>query len=203
MVNNEESKAIERMMKGCLLGSCVYHRDVLESTQIEAKRLAGDKTPEGTLVIARTQTKAYGRRRTAWFSPVGGLWFSLVLYPKFGPSVAENFSLAVARSIQSTLEKNIAGISFEVRAPNDILAVTGSRIKKKVCGIILEGEVVEDRYNWLILGVGLNVNNIIDESLKDTAVSLEELTGKPASRMPLLKTVLQDLTVTYLQVALA
>lgn len=199
MVANEEARAIERMMRGCLFGNRVYHYDVLESTQIEAKRLAEERSPEGTLVVARVQTKAYGRRQTAWDSKAGGLWFSLLIYPKFGPDYAETFSLAVVRGIQDVLAKNFPKVTFEVKAPNDILALNRDGSKKKVCGIILEGNVTGNRYDWLMLGIGLNVNNEIDESLKDIAVTLEELTGSPVPRMPLLKTILQNLYSSYLQ----
>jgi len=218
VVVNEESRVIERMMRGCPFGSRVYHYDVVESTQIEAKRLAQAKSPEGTLVIARVQTKAYGRRQTAWDSKAGGLWFSLVLYPKFSPDYGEAFSLAIAKSIEIALSKSIEGASFETKAPNDILAVTSHGMKKKVCGILCETQISLDSrtfsnrqspianrqsYDWLVLGVGLNVNNIVDESLKDTAVTLEELAGSPVPRMPLLKTILQDLSSVYLQTILA
>jgi len=75
-------------MKGCRLGLKVYHYDVLESTQIEARRLAQEGAPEGTLVIARTQTKGYGRQGAFWHSSPGGLWFSLVLYPTIKKIIA-------------------------------------------------------------------------------------------------------------------
>lgn len=196
---NEESKAIERMMKGCIFGGKVFHFDSLASTQTEAKRLAALGEPEGTVVTSRIQTAGYGRKGDAWHSDAGGLWFSLILHPKFLPSFADQFSIRLGFAIAQALQENLRGSLFEVKAPNDVLAVYPGNARRKVCGILLDGSVDDagDNYQWMILGVGINVNNELPSQLKETAGTLEELSGKPVPRMPVLKSTLERLADVY------
>lgn len=171
----------------------------MESTQAEAKHLAQEGTPEGTLVIARAQTKGYGRQGAFWHSAPGGLWFSLVLYPNFSPDTIERFSLAVGESLKKTLEALYLEICFEVKPPNDVLVRLADGTKKKVCGILCESQLQGSSLEWLILGVGINVANVLSQDLKNRAVTLEELLQRPVARMPLFKRVLSGLETFYRQ----
>lgn len=186
------------MMRGCLFGCPTYHHDLIVSTQIEAKRLAAQGEPEGTLVISRVQSGGYGRKGDAWDSAAGGLWFSVILRPKFSTDAAEKLSLAIGGALAEIFKKHLPQAAFEVKAPNDVLAVTPEG-KRKVCGLILEGGVSGDHYDSLILGVGINVNNVLAPALGSIATTLEQLSGRPVPRMPILKSVLQNLEKIYLE----
>lgn len=185
---NEESLALERYLQ-----RRVFHFDLISSTQTEAKRLAASGAPAGSLVIARIQTAGYGRKGDFWHSGAGGLWFSLILRPSFGPDHAESFSLTSAQAVASVLGRHVPGAHFEIKAPNDVLARGPGGSMKKVCGLLIEGSVSGGAYDWLIVGLGLNVNNDLPPELESTATTLERIHGRPVPRMPLLRDLILTL----------
>uniref|UniRef100_A0A7C4X816 biotin--[biotin carboxyl-carrier protein] ligase n=1 Tax=candidate division WOR-3 bacterium TaxID=2052148 RepID=A0A7C4X816_UNCW3 len=114
----------------------------VSSTQDVAKRLFDRE--EEVAIFALTQTRGRGRRQRAWFSPPGGLYLSVLLFPRIRFNTVP---LIAALAVVKTLN----GLGFKKAAilwPNDILL--GS---KKVCGILCE------RYkDGIVCGIGLNVN---------------------------------------------
>ncbi|MBI4064130.1 MAG: biotin--[acetyl-CoA-carboxylase] ligase [Elusimicrobia bacterium] len=204
---NEESRAIQRYLQRITVsgegqpcspfGCEVYHYDVIGSTQTQAKSLADQGAPEGTLVVARRQTAGYGRKGDAWNSNHGGLWFSFILRPGFDPSRAGDFSLACAEAIARALGDRMPRCVFEVKAPNDVLAALPDGTKKKICGLLLEGGVKNGLYEWLVVGVGVNINNELPEELGQQAATLEQIHGNPVARMPVLRSVLIRLSQAY------
>lgn len=209
---SEEGAAIERYLKRALKGEAawpcrpfgrrVLHFNLVGSTQEEAKALAASGEPAGALVVARAQSQGHGRKGDSWHSAPGGLWLSVVLRPGFGPDRAEKFSLAAAGAIVLSLNEAIKVFPlhrpiFCIKPPNDVMADMGNGACRKVCGIILEGSVIRDRYDWLVLGIGINVNNALPPGLAGCAATLEELAGVPVPRMPLLRRVLIELAAAY------
>lgn len=122
----------------------------LPSTNEEARRLAADGAPEGTLVLAERQTSGRGRRGRSWVSPPGNLYFSIVLRPRVdvadAPQVSFVAAVALAQSLSHFLDER-----FEVSCkwPNDVL-IDGA----KAAGILIERDG-----GALILGVGVNVES--------------------------------------------
>jgi len=139
----------------------VYNLIALEtvgSTNSEAKRLAAlgeDEAPDGTLVWALEQTAGHGRRGREWKSPKGNLYTSLILRPDVPINEAAQLSFVAALAVYDALG-NIgpAGHQIHCKWPNDILLN-----EKKVAGILLESEggSVDRPADWIILGMGLNV----------------------------------------------
>lgn len=118
------------------------------STSDVAQRLAASGAPEGTLVVASTQTRGRGRRGNAWQSPEGGLWFSLVLRPHVPPESACGLSVAAAIAVARVV-RDAGGLDARIKWPNDV-HVDG----RKIGGVMLES--VADAA--LVLGVGIDVN---------------------------------------------
>lgn len=145
----------------------------IPSTQTEAKDLARLHAGEGSTVAAVTQTQGYGRKGAFWHSGPGGVWFSTVLYPKFSPDRGEAFCLHLTQAVKNYLKDSFPEIIFSVKPPNDIFAG-----EKKICGLLLEAGVLDGAYEWLVVGLGLNVGNDLPQNLKNTATSLKELCGK-------------------------
>ncbi len=132
--------------------------DSVDSTNAEAKILASkgeEDAPDGTLIWAREQTSGRGRRGRVWDSPKGNLYTSLILRPEIPVSEAAQLSFVAALAVYDTLG-NIgpAGHQVQCKWPNDILLND-----KKVAGILLESEGgnAERPADWIILGMGLNV----------------------------------------------
>ncbi len=139
------------------IGQTIYYFPELESTNIIAKQKIlnkEDKVPEGTIIIAEQQNGGKGRLGRKWFSPPGGLWLSLILYPKLTPSYMPIITLMTAVVVAKIISPLIPNIKVQIKWPNDVL-IDG----KKVCGILTEMSVVAKNIGWVIVGIGINVNN--------------------------------------------
>ncbi len=125
----------------------------IASTNETALMLAEDGEPEGTVVIAESQSAGRGRLGKTWVSPDTGLYLSVILRPKIPVTyfwqMAYLVSVAAAESIHE-----MSGIDARIKWPNDIL-IDGN----KVSGILLETFNGSDKQPWAIIaGVGINVN---------------------------------------------
>ncbi|MCK5453155.1 MAG: biotin--[acetyl-CoA-carboxylase] ligase, partial [Calditrichia bacterium] len=159
----------------------VYYFPSLESTNSEAKRLVVEDVPEWTVIYADLQTKGRGRFNRQWHSPAGlGLYFSIILRPNMDLKLLNMINMRAALVIREILQTKLTQTSARndrpvmVKWPNDVL-VEG----KKICGILLESEVVSQTVNSLILGIGINVNHQRQDfpaELRERATSLSLLT---------------------------
>ncbi|MBN1630400.1 MAG: biotin--[acetyl-CoA-carboxylase] ligase, partial [Thermoleophilia bacterium] len=137
------------------------------STNAELRRVA-ETAPAGTVVVTDEQTRGRGRLGRTWSSVQGkDLTFSVLLRPALGPAQARMLSLTAALAVADALE-SLEGLQGRVgiKWPNDVLL--GG---KKVCGVLLEGSMDADRLQWVIAGIGLNVNS-------DRASLLRGLSGE-------------------------
>ncbi|MBT4934770.1 MAG: biotin--[acetyl-CoA-carboxylase] ligase [Rhodospirillaceae bacterium] len=142
--------------------------DCIDSTNEEAKRMAMDGAPEGTVVWAREQTAGRGRRGRSWTSDSGNLYCSILLRPDCHAFKAMQLSfvaaLGMAEAVASVLPK---GTFVNCKWPNDVL-VEG----RKVSGILLESQTVPlGGMDWLIIGAGLNIASF-PEDVEFPATSL-------------------------------
>ena len=187
-LNPEE---LTRNLKTKIIGKKVYFFKRIPSTNIFAKELIKECPVEGTIVIADVQTSGRGRKNRFWYSPSGGLWFSVILYPNLSPKIGILITMAVSISIVQAI-KDITGLETEIKWPNDLL-LNG----KKVCGVLTEIDADSDKIKYAIVGIGINVNNLIDKKLKNTAISLKEGFGSEVSRIKILKPILEYLDNNY------
>jgi BirA family biotin operon repressor/biotin-[acetyl-CoA-carboxylase] ligase len=96
-------------------------------------------------------------------------------------------SVAIAQGIVET-----TGLTPVIKWPNDLLIN-----KKKVCGILTELDAEIDKINYSVVGIGINVNNKIDDTLKDIATSLSKETKTNISRVKLLRSIIKNLDENY------
>lgn len=156
----------------------VYNLIALEtvgSTNAEAKRLAQqgeEAAPDGTLVWSREQTEGRGRRGRDWSSPKGNLYTSLILRPEVPISQAAQLSFVAALAIYDALGSiGPAGHQVHCKWPNDILLN-----EKKIAGILMESEggTQDAPADWMILGMGLNVEwHPVDTEFPATSLRFE------------------------------
>ncbi|USN99811.1 MAG: biotin--[acetyl-CoA-carboxylase] ligase [Phycisphaeraceae bacterium] len=136
------------------------------STNDEARRWAAENPDAWAAVVAREQTAGRGRLGRAWASPEGGAWITLVC-PAPSQGVASPAALVAGVAACSVIEQVIPGIPTpKIRWPNDLL-IEG----RKVGGLLGETAVI-DRRPTLLLGIGVNVNNRVDDDLRTPAVNL-------------------------------
>ncbi len=149
------------------IGRNIYHYDKVVSTNEIAKTLA-DEALDGSLVVSEKQIGGKGRLGRVFESPIGGIWMSLILKPNIEPENASKLT-QLAGAALITLLKDM-GINSLIKWPNDIY-ING----KKICGILTEMKSDMDKINYLIVGIGINVNFPIEklpEELHEKATSL-------------------------------
>lgn len=126
-----------------------------DSTNEEIRRRAKTGAPEGTAVVAETQTAGRGRRGRTWISPPGNLYCSLLLRPQCATRDAANLSFAAALAVAEALLPLLPeGIDLRFKWPNDVL-LTG----KKVAGILIESEIEGGALSFAVVGAGINIAN--------------------------------------------
>ena len=86
---------ITKDLKTKNIGKRVYYFEEIDSTQSFAEQIALDKKEDGTIIIAERQTTGRGRLDRKWTSPKGGIWFSLIIHPKFDISSSTLVPIAV------------------------------------------------------------------------------------------------------------
>jgi BirA family transcriptional regulator, biotin operon repressor / biotin---[acetyl-CoA-carboxylase] ligase len=182
-------------LKSRRFGCRIYSYKSVGSTNVVAQDLAKSGYPEGTLVIADTQTKGKGRLGRKWHSPPGkGLYFSLILRPDIPPDRIAGLSLVAGLAVVRAV-KEVTGIGAQTKWPNDVLYK-----KKKIAGILVELAAELDRINYMVLGCGINVNTQkkhfpLGMQMKST--SLRIINRKDVPRVQLLRSMLKHFEDLY------
>jgi BirA family biotin operon repressor/biotin-[acetyl-CoA-carboxylase] ligase len=178
-----------------MFGHSFRYHDEIESTNLEAKTLAMKGAPEGTVVVAEAQSAGRGRLGRRWTSPAGkGLLFSVILRPPLPMSDAHLLTIVAATAAAEAVERYVPA-SVAIKWPNDLFI--GDR---KVGGILMEVSGEQDEVDWVILGIGLNVNTEFSElpvALRRTATSLKIVGGDLVDRSDVLATLLLSLEAHY------
>lgn len=176
------------------IGNKIIHFHTINSTNTKAKELASLGEENGTIILSEEQTLGKGRLGRQWCSPKGkGIWLSLILKPDLDPINASKITqIGAAALCKSFIE---IGIPSFIKWPNDIVINN-----RKVCGILTEMNGELNRINYIILGIGINVNIDMDdlpEELKDTASSLKIESGKTIDRRKLVALILNNFEPLY------
>jgi len=174
--------AIPPLLRTRALGRTLAVHPVLGSTNDEALRLARGGAPHGTAVIAETQTAGRGRRGRSWSSPPGvNLYLSLVLRPKLPPQRAPELVPTLAVAAAETLRD--LGADAGIKWPND-LEIGG----RKVAGILTELSATSAGIQFVVAGIGINVNvgpEALPPEVRERATSLRIALGREVSRAAL------------------
>ncbi len=165
----------------------IFRFDELDSTNTYAKRNCSLLT-DRTVIWARRQTAGRGRLNRTWLSQEGGLYFSVVLKPQktdFLANLTQLMALSACKSIQSL------GVPAHLKWPNDVLIND-----KKLCGILSEAVTVQNKFEALVLGVGVNVRQQDLSHIGQPAVSLAEL-GTNTEEEIILRQILDCFFASY------
>lgn len=177
------------------IGGDVRVFDRIDSTNTVAHRLGAEGGADGTVVVAEEQTAGRGRLGRSWASPAGvNLYLSVLLRPELPPqrTIPLTFlaAVAVARALAET-----CGVQAELKWPNDLL-LNG----RKVAGLLNEMQAETERVNYLVLGIGLNLNMTPDQFpplLRYPATSVRIASGRSADRLQVLQSLLRWLDRLY------
>ena len=185
---------IKAGLKTRIMGREVAYHKETTSTQEIAKALASQGVAEGTIVVAETQSGGRGRVGRQWSSPQGGVYFSMILRPDMKPSEALRLPLVAGVAVAQAIKRNTK-LAPKLKWPNDIMLQD-----RKVGGILTEMSAEMDRLDWVIIGIGLNVNTSHEsypEEVQGVATSLMELGGKIIPRVKLLQDILFEFESLY------
>lgn len=185
-------------LKGTIFGAEAHrnyhHYYKVGSTNIEAMESASTGAPEGSVFVAEEQTAGRGRGAHHWESAASaGIYCSVVLRPVLPPSEALVLALAAGLAVHSAVQQIDSRVLPDLKWPNDVL-IGG----KKFCGILTEMNAEPTRVRYIVVGVGINVNQAtFPNELQPIATSLRLVSGTEWSRVELCAALLKSLDREY------
>jgi BirA family transcriptional regulator, biotin operon repressor / biotin---[acetyl-CoA-carboxylase] ligase len=174
--------------------SDIHHFYKIGSTNTAAMAAAADGAAEGSVFLAEEQTAGRGRGSNSWQSPRStGIYCSVILRPALPPSEILTLSLAAGLAVHGAIRQVDSRVTPDLKWPNDVL-IDG----KKVCGILTEMNAEATRVRYIVVGIGINVNQAsFPKELP--ATSLRLVTGSEWSRVELAAALLKSLDREYRQ----
>lgn len=135
------------------LGKEIIYQEEMESTQDFAKKLAKENGKNGTIVITDNQTKGRGTKGRSWIVSKGkNITMTILLKPDLKVPKLEGLTLKIAEAIKDSI-KELYDYTLTIKEPNDLL-LNG----KKICGILTESSSYNDKVNYILIGIGFDVN---------------------------------------------
>jgi BirA family biotin operon repressor/biotin-[acetyl-CoA-carboxylase] ligase len=186
---------LRRQLRGSPFRNRIYHFFKVDSTNRVAMELGHAGEPHGAIVVAEEQSAGRGRAGRSWHSErSSGIYLSTLLRPVLPPSQAPTLTLAAGLAVYDAVAE-LAGTKPDIRWPNDVL-LNG----KKLCGILTEMYAEPDRVRFVVVGIGINVNQTrMPDSLAKIATSLRVETGRVHSRIELTVRLLRSFESYYNQ----
>jgi BirA family biotin operon repressor/biotin-[acetyl-CoA-carboxylase] ligase len=188
---------LKQQLDGKFIGHQLYYYEEIGSTNDEAFRLGSAGAPEGTALIANSQSAGKGRMQRVWYSPAGSnIYTSIILRPQIEPARAPQISILAGVAVADILESYCPD-RIKLKWPNDVL-ING----KKVCGILSQMKTIVSEVDFIILGIGINVNisyNEFPKEICNIATSLAIETGREISRQELIIRLYENLAKWYKQ----
>jgi BirA family biotin operon repressor/biotin-[acetyl-CoA-carboxylase] ligase len=182
-------EVLRPMIKGTIFAERIHHYFRVGSTNTEAMQAAAAGEPEGSVFLAEEQPVGRGRGNHRWLSEKSaGIYCSVILRPELAPAETLGLTLAVGLAVEEAVEQ-VDRVNPDLRWPNDLLL--GG---KKFCGILTEMNAEPTRVRWIVVGIGINVNQAaFPAGLREQATSLRIETGRIGSRVELVAALLKSL----------
>jgi BirA family biotin operon repressor/biotin-[acetyl-CoA-carboxylase] ligase len=182
------------LLRGTIFDPHLHHFYKISSTNTAAMAAAAEGAPEGSVFLAEEQTAGRGRGAHSWQSPRStGIYCSVLLRPALPPSEVLVLALAAGLAIRAAIEQVDSRVTADLKWPNDVL-IAG----KKVCGILTEMNAEATRVRYVVVGIGINVNQAnFPKELESDATSLRLTSGSEWSRVELTTALLKSLDREY------
>lgn len=196
---NVPDKVSENTLKWGLqtywLGKHIVHKTSIPSTQILAHELAQEGASHGTVVVADTQTAGRARMDRKWDSNnEDGVWLSIILRPQILPYLAPQLTLLTATVLADVIHTK-TNLRPQIKWPNDLLIK-----EKKISGILTEMQAEQDQILYVIIGIGVNVNQAITDfepTIQNRVTSLYAETNQKWNQRQLIQTLLHTFEKSY------
>jgi BirA family biotin operon repressor/biotin-[acetyl-CoA-carboxylase] ligase len=182
------------LLRGTIFDAQLHHFYKIGSTNTAAMAAAAEGAVEGSVFLAEEQSAGRGRGTHSWESErSAGIYCSVVLRPTLPPSEVLVLALAAGLAVRAAIEQVHARVSADLKWPNDVL-IAG----KKVCGILTEMNAEVTRVRYIVVGIGINVNQEnFPKEMEGEATSLRLATGSDWSRVELAAALLKSLDREY------
>lgn len=186
---------LEQGLAGKFIGHPLHYYEIIGSTNEEAFRLGMKGAAEGSALIAESQSAGKGRMQRSWHSPAGvNIYTSVILRPAFEALRAPQMSIAAGVAVAETLDPYCPG-DVRIKWPNDVL-IGG----KKVCGILAQMKTAGNTIDFVVVGIGINVNIRLEQfspEIREIATSLVIETGREISRPELIIHLYENMAKWY------
>jgi len=196
---NLNQRALEEHLAGKLIGCELHYYETTDSTNDEAFRLGTAGAPEGTALVADSQRAGKGRMQRVWHSPAGAnIYTSIILRPEFAAARAPQISIAAGIAAAETLCAYCPD-RVQLKWPNDVL-ING----KKVCGILAQMKMAGAAIDFVVVGIGINVNlnrEHFPPDIREIATSLAIETGLEISRLDVIIRLYENTAKWYRELA--
>ena len=187
---------IKWKLKTKIFGKEIISYKKVDSTNDVAYELAEKGMKEGTVILSEEQAKGKGRQGRQWISPSkGGIYMSCIARPAIAPNEIARITLLAAVAVAKAI-RTAASLEVQIKWPNDII-IEG----RKLCGILTEMKAEQDSVDFVVLGIGINVNTPLKQLPKGASSIKEELSRRNSkeviSRIELVKKILEELEWYY------
>jgi BirA family biotin operon repressor/biotin-[acetyl-CoA-carboxylase] ligase len=182
------------LLRGTMFDARLHHFYKIGSTNTAAMAAAAEGAAEGSVFLAEEQIAGRGRGDHSWQSArSAGIYCSVVLRPALPPSEVLVLALAAGLAVQGAIAQVDGRVQVDLKWPNDVL-IGG----KKVCGILTEMNAEATRVRYIVVGIGINVNQAeFPKEIEGEASSLRLATGSEWSRVELTAALLKSLDREY------
>ena len=171
------------------IGKNIIYFKEIDSTQKYSKEMVNNNLKNGTIVITDNQTKGIGTNGRNWYSNIGkNITMTITVYPNVDVSKLNNLTIDVAKAMQKTIQ-DLYNINLNIKKPNDLIINN-----KKISGFLVETGLIKQKVNYILIGVGFNVNEVeFNVEIKDIATSLKEEFKRDFSREDIIVNFIENL----------
>ena len=188
-IYNEETISKEINTKWA--GKTVHFAKETDSTNEWCKRMSKENAEHGTLAVAEFQSAGKGRLGRKWMAPEGSsVMMSILLKPEFEPQYASMLTLVMGLSVAQAVCE--LGVEVSIKWPNDIYWK-----EKKICGMLIENDLMGRNISQSIAGIGININQEIFHSSAPNPVSLLQITEEEHDLFEILKNIMLRIQSYY------
>nr|WP_312577245.1 biotin--[acetyl-CoA-carboxylase] ligase [Sedimentibacter sp.] len=183
---------INKNLETIFIGRHIIYLDTLDSTNIYAKKI-GESCDDGTVITCEKQVGGRGRLGKQWESMTGSVCMTIVLKPQISISQVAKITQVCAAAIALSVSE--LDVDVKIKWPNDLMINN-----KKICGILTEMNSDKDHVNYVIVGMGLNVNNPYEDfpyEIRNIATSILNETGKTVKRSDIAAKIMNNFEVLY------
>lgn len=171
------------------IGKEIEYFKEIDSTHLYAKSIAYKEEKSGKIIIAETQTGGIGTKGRSWHTGNGkNIAITIIFKPKCRVDRLKNLTIDIAKTMQKTI-KDLYNIQLDIKEPNDLILNN-----KKICGILTEISTTVEKINYMLISLGLNVNEEkFEKEICDIATSLKKEYKKDFNREEIICEFIQNL----------